>query len=96
MQADQSEPRLRRCVCPGSYDPVTFGHLDVVERAAAMFDEVVVAVLYNPDKAGTFSASRSGSSCCAPAWATGRESGWSSSAAGCSSTSAASSGPGTW
>lgn len=44
----------RRCVCPGSYDPFTTGHLDIVRRAAALFDEVVVAVLYNPDKQGTF------------------------------------------
>ncbi|MGN6613093.1 MAG: pantetheine-phosphate adenylyltransferase [Angustibacter sp.] len=46
----------RVCVCPGSYDPVTLGHLDVIERAAAMFDDVVVAVLHNPDKQGTFTA----------------------------------------
>ena len=46
---------MRRCVCPGSYDPVTMGHVDVVERASALFDEVVVAVLHNPDKRGTFS-----------------------------------------
>lgn len=46
----------RRCVCPGSYDPVTLGHADVIERAAALYDEVVVAVLHNPAKAGTFSA----------------------------------------
>ncbi|MFZ0161363.1 MAG: pantetheine-phosphate adenylyltransferase [Kineosporiaceae bacterium] len=45
---------LRRCVCPGSYDPVTNGHLDVVHRASALFDEVIVAVLVNPAKAGTF------------------------------------------
>ena len=45
---------MRRCVCPGSYDPVTAGHLDVIRRAAALFDEVVVAVLHNPNKAGTF------------------------------------------
>ncbi|MFL6166120.1 MAG: pantetheine-phosphate adenylyltransferase [Ornithinibacter sp.] len=45
---------MRRCVCPGSYDPVTMGHVDVVERATALFDEVVVAVLHNPDKQGTF------------------------------------------
>lgn len=45
---------MRRCVCPGSYDPVTLGHLDVVDRARALFDEVVVAVLHNPDKRGTF------------------------------------------
>lgn len=44
------------CVCPGSFDPLTLGHLDVVERSAAIFDEVVVAVLHNPDKQGTFSA----------------------------------------
>jgi len=46
--------RVRRAVCPGSYDPVTEGHLDVVARAAALYDEVVVAVLHNPAKAGTF------------------------------------------
>lgn len=44
----------RRCVCPGSYDPVTLGHVDVIGRAAALYDEVVVAVLHNPAKAGTF------------------------------------------
>lgn len=46
---------VRRCICPGSYDPVTLGHLDVVHRAAALFDEVVVGVLENPDKKGMFS-----------------------------------------
>jgi pantetheine-phosphate adenylyltransferase len=45
---------VRRCVCPGSYDPVTLGHVDVVDRASALFDEVVVALLHNPDKRGTF------------------------------------------
>jgi len=45
---------VRRCVCPGSFDPVTNGHLDVVERAARLFDEIVVAVLVNPTKAGLF------------------------------------------
>ena len=43
-------------VCPGSFDPVTLGHIDVFERAAAQFDEVVVAVLVNPKKTGMFSA----------------------------------------
>ena len=47
-------PSPRRAVCPGSYDPVTTGHLDVIERAAALHDEVVVTVLHNPGKAGTF------------------------------------------
>jgi pantetheine-phosphate adenylyltransferase len=41
-------------VCPGSFDPVTLGHVDVFERAAAQFDEVVVAVLVNPNKQGMF------------------------------------------
>ncbi|MEO8828897.1 pantetheine-phosphate adenylyltransferase [Lapillicoccus sp.] len=44
----------RRAVCPGSYDPVTNGHVDVIGRAATLFDEVVVAVLYNPAKQGAF------------------------------------------
>jgi pantetheine-phosphate adenylyltransferase len=43
-------------VCPGSFDPVTLGHVDVFERACAQFDEVVVAVLVNPNKKGMFSA----------------------------------------
>ena len=43
-------------VCPGSFDPVTLGHLDVFERAAAQFDEGVVAVLVNPNQKGMFSA----------------------------------------
>src|SRR4051812_16019338 len=46
----------RRAVCPGSFDPVTFGHLDIVERAASLFDEVVVAVGINPSKHRLFSA----------------------------------------
>jgi pantetheine-phosphate adenylyltransferase len=40
-------PSNRIAVCPGSYDPVTNGHLDVITRAAALFDEVVVAVVSN-------------------------------------------------
>jgi pantetheine-phosphate adenylyltransferase len=42
-------------VCPGSFDPVTNGHVDVITRAAALYDELVVAVLVNPGKAGLFS-----------------------------------------
>lgn len=45
---------VRRAVCPGSYDPVTVGHIDVFRRAAGLFDEVVVAILHNPAKQGTF------------------------------------------
>ena len=46
---------MRRAVCPGSFDPVTNGHVDVIARAAALYDELVVAVLVNPGKAGLFS-----------------------------------------
>ena len=42
------------CVFPGSFDPVTIGHLDLIERSARLFDEVVVAVLHNPAKEGRF------------------------------------------
>lgn len=45
---------MSRCACPGSFDPVTNGHLDVLERACLIFDEVVVAVLVNRSKKGLF------------------------------------------
>jgi pantetheine-phosphate adenylyltransferase len=45
---------VRRAVCPGSFDPPTNGHLDVIGRTAALFDEVVVAVLVNKSKKGMF------------------------------------------
>jgi pantetheine-phosphate adenylyltransferase len=45
---------VRRAVCPGSFDPVTLGHLDVVERASALYDEVTVAVLVNKKKSSLF------------------------------------------
>ncbi|MBN9790542.1 MULTISPECIES: pantetheine-phosphate adenylyltransferase [Pseudonocardia] len=48
-------PEVRRAVCPGSYDPPTVGHLDVIARTAALFDEVFVAILVNPRKEGLFS-----------------------------------------
>ena len=44
-----------RCLYPGSFDPVTLGHLDIIRRAAAIFDTVVVGVLHNPEKKGCFS-----------------------------------------
>lgn len=43
-----------KCLYPGSFDPVTHGHLDIIERAARIFDQVVVGVLYNPNKIGCF------------------------------------------
>ncbi len=47
---------MRRAVCPGSFDPVTNGHVDIVARAAALFDEVVVAVGVNKSKNRLFTA----------------------------------------
>jgi pantetheine-phosphate adenylyltransferase len=47
-------PRMRRAIYPGSFDPVTNGHLDVVERARKLFDEVVVAVAHNDQKQAFF------------------------------------------
>ncbi|ABW10588.1 pantetheine-phosphate adenylyltransferase [Frankia sp. Mgl5] len=45
---------MRRAVCPGSFDPITNGHLDIIVRASKLFDEVVVAVLINKSKAHLF------------------------------------------
>jgi pantetheine-phosphate adenylyltransferase len=45
---------VRRVVCPGSYDPVTNGHLDIISRASRLYDEVVVAVLINIAKKSLF------------------------------------------
>jgi pantetheine-phosphate adenylyltransferase len=45
---------VHRVVCPGSFDPVTNGHLDIIGRAAGLFDEVVVAVLINVTKQSLF------------------------------------------
>ncbi|MEV7428630.1 MULTISPECIES: pantetheine-phosphate adenylyltransferase [unclassified Nocardioides] len=47
---------MRRAVCPGSFDPVTHGHLDIVRRASVLFDEVVVAVGVNASKNRLFEA----------------------------------------
>jgi pantetheine-phosphate adenylyltransferase len=45
---------VRRAVCPGSFDPVTNGHLDIIGRAAQLYDEVVVAVFLNQSKSSMF------------------------------------------
>jgi pantetheine-phosphate adenylyltransferase len=47
---------VRRAACPGSFDPVTNGHIDIIARAASLFDEVVVAVGVNKSKTRLFSA----------------------------------------
>jgi pantetheine-phosphate adenylyltransferase len=41
---------VKRAICPGTFDPVTNGHLDIIERASAIFDELVVGVALSPDK----------------------------------------------
>ena len=46
---------IRRALCPGSFDPVTNGHIDVINRVAHLYDEVVVAVFINQSKSGLFS-----------------------------------------
>ena len=46
---------MKRAICPGSFDPITYGHLDIIERASAQFDEVIVAVGNNRVKEGYFS-----------------------------------------
>lgn len=46
---------MRIAVCPGSFDPVTMGHLDIIKRASKLFDKVIIAVSVNSEKAGSFS-----------------------------------------
>ncbi|MDF3006095.1 MAG: coaD [Oscillospiraceae bacterium] len=46
---------MRIAVCPGSFDPVTYGHLDIFKRASKLFDKVIVLVVINPDKHPSFS-----------------------------------------
>ena len=46
----------RIAVCPGSFDPITLGHLDIIHRAASMFDELIVVIMTNPAKKCSFTA----------------------------------------
>ncbi|MBQ7123508.1 MAG: pantetheine-phosphate adenylyltransferase [Oscillospiraceae bacterium] len=46
---------MKKAVCPGSFDPITNGHIDIIKRAAELFDEVTVLVVTNPDKNCVFS-----------------------------------------
>jgi pantetheine-phosphate adenylyltransferase len=45
---------MRRAVCPGSFDPVTNGHLDIIDRTSRLYDEVIIGVLVNQSKPGLF------------------------------------------
>ena len=46
---------MRRAIYPGSFDPVTNGHLDIIQRGCKLFDEIIIAVLVNPEKTPFFS-----------------------------------------
>ena len=50
-----AKKNMKRAVFPGSFDPLTNGHLDIIQRSAPLFDEMIVAVLNNPDKHPMFS-----------------------------------------
>ena len=59
MTGPKSEgPQLRRAVCPGSYDPVTNGHLDIIARASKLYDVVHVVVMINQSKKGLFTVEK--------------------------------------
>src|SRR5215210_6128682 len=45
---------IRRAIYPGSFDPVTNGHLDIIERGCKLFDEIIIAILVNPEKRPLF------------------------------------------
>ena len=45
---------MKIAICPGSFDPVTKGHVDIIKRASAMFDYVIIAVMVNPNKTPSF------------------------------------------
>ena len=48
-----SETQPVTCICPGSYDPVTYGHLDIIRRAAGIFERVIVGVVRDPQHKAT-------------------------------------------
>ena len=47
---------MRICICPGSFDPITVGHIDIIKRASSLFDKVIIAVMVNSKKNCMFSA----------------------------------------
>jgi pantetheine-phosphate adenylyltransferase len=53
MSESRAQP-WRRAICPGSFDPVTNGHLDIIDRAAVLYDELIVAVFINRKKTSMF------------------------------------------
>lgn len=55
MTNDKGLKPMKRAIYPGSFDPITMGHLDIIARSVNLFDEIIVAVLNNPDKKPMFS-----------------------------------------
>ena len=51
---------MRRAIYPGSFDPITNGHLDIIQRGCKLFDEIIIAVLVNPEKKPFFSVEERG------------------------------------
>src|SRR5205823_7443000 len=54
--SDALRTRVKTAICPGSYDPVTLGHIDIITRAATIFDRVVVGVVRDPQHKSTLFA----------------------------------------
>ncbi len=57
VEQDEPDAKPRRAIIPGSYDPVTLGHADIIRRASEEYDEVYAVIFRNPDKSYTFSLS---------------------------------------
>ena len=62
---------MKSAVIPGSFDPITFGHIDIIKRGLAIFDKVIIAVANNPDKKR--SCLRDSLFHCVGTWMTGNE-----------------------
>ena len=56
---------MRKWLYPGSFDPVTCGHMDIIERSARLCDELIVAVMHNPDKRGAMTVAERVAALCA-------------------------------
>ena len=59
---------MKTAIYPGSFDPVTLGHINIIKRAALAFDKVIVCVMVNSEKHGACLPRRSGSTLCAGAF----------------------------